>query len=108
MKKGILIVMILILTGCSKNALIGTWKTEYEIKGIGKIEEKYTFKDKGKCVRSIVTTTTINTDCTYKFNKNNTKIQINWENKLYKDNYDEYKEIDKKNIKIGSYTYTKV
>ena len=106
MRKLIVVLGLILLTGCSnKNIILGTFKTNYEISSIGNVVEKYEFKEKGKCVRTIITTTEINTDCTYEFNKNKSKIKINWEDKIYKDEFSDYEEIDKNNIKIGNYTY---
>ena len=106
MKKIIIILSLLLLIGCSKkDNILGTWETNYDVSGIGNVTEKYTFKENNKCIRTIITTTNINTDCTYTFNKDKNKIKIDWEDKLYKDEFSDYEEIDKNNIKIGNYTY---
>ena len=111
MKKSLFVLLgLLVLTGCGcakKDAIIGTWKTSYKVSGMGDVEESYTFKEKGKCVRTIKTSTAIKTNCTYKFNKDRTQIKILWKDKLYKDDFSNYKETDKNNIVIGNYTYTK-
>ena len=108
MKKIIVILTLILLTGCSKkDVILGTWKTSYDVGGIGNVIEKYTFEKDNKCIRTIKTTTEINTDCTYTFNNDKTQIKIDWEDKLYKDEFSDYEEIDKNNIKIGNYTYTR-
>ncbi len=103
-----LIITLVLLTGCSKKGLNGSYRTVYNIKGIGKVKETYEFLGKGKCVRIINLNADIKDDCTYKFNKDKTKIMINWENKLNKDVYEKYEKIDNKTIKIGTRKYTKI
>lgn len=108
-KTALVLLFLLLLTGCGKkDAIIGKWQTNYQIKGIGNITESYEFKEKGKCIRTLKTPSIINTDCTYEFNKDKTKIKITWKDKLYKDNYDEYKEVNANSIKIGTHTFSKV
>ena len=108
MKKIIVILGLILLTGCSKkDTLIGTWKTNYNVSGIGSVVEKYSFENKGKCKRIIITTTQITNNCTYEFNKNKTKIKIDWSDKLYKNEFNDYKEINKDKIQIGLNTYTR-
>ena len=108
MKRIIIVICLLLLSGCSKKELIiGSWETSYEINGIGKIKEIYNFEKNNKCIRTIIIDSEINTDCTYEFNQDKTQIKILWDDKLYKDDYSNYEEINKNKIKIGNYTYTR-
>ncbi len=114
MKKVIaMLIGILLLTGCGikekteeeqkQENIIGTWKTTYKLSVIGEVSEKYTFKEKEKCVRVLNAGTDIVDECTYEITEEG--IRIIWKNKIDKESYSKYVEIDNDTILIGEHTY---
>ena len=94
MKKILLAILCtIIVTGCGskeKDAILGTWKTSYELGELGSITEVYEFKEDGKCVRILNAGSDIVDECTYEYNEDKTKIKIVWEDKLDKESYSSY------------------
>ena len=109
----IMLVPIFLLTGCGtkteeqkkEDNLIGTWTTSYELGAFGEISEKYTFKKDGQCVRTLNAGSDIVDECTYEINESG--IRIIWENKIDKENFSKYVEVDDNTIVIGEHTYKK-
>lgn len=116
--KKVLIVMLLLLTaGCGKNSkseskklqdkLLGTWETKYELSVFGEVTESYVFKENGECVRMLNTGSDIANKCTYEFDESRDNIKIVWEDKLDKERYDKFIEIDDNNIMIAEHKFTR-
>ena len=110
MKKILIILMIFITIGCGKvkkepDKIIGTWETKYELSVYKEVIEKYTFKENNECVRTLNTGSEIVNKCTYELDKEKDRIRIIWSNKLDKERYDRYIEIDDDNIMIGNHKY---
>lgn len=110
MKKKMMIVggMMLLLTGCGKekkNTIIGTWETKYEMNVFGEVTETYTFKEGNECVRILNAGSDIIEECTYEIKDK--EIRIIWENKIDKESYSKYIEIDENTIAIAENKYTR-
>lgn len=95
MKKVLLAALLctLVVTGCGekeKDALLGNWKTSYELGDLGTITESYEFKEKGVCTRTLNAGSDIVDECTYEFNEDKTQIRIVWDDKLDKESYSSY------------------
>lgn len=112
MKKKIILltVMTVLLTGGCKakektkeEKILGTWETQYELSVFGQITEGYSFKEDGKCVRMLNTGTDIANNCTYEMKED--EIRIIWDDKLDKETYSRYLEIDEDTIMIGEHKY---
>ena len=107
MKKKAIIVggMALLLTGCGKekNELLGTWETKYEMSVFGEVTESYTFKEENKCIRIFNAGSDIIEECTYEVKEG--KIRIIWENKIDKESYSKYIQIDENTIAIAENQY---
>ena len=87
--------------------LLGTWETKYELGAFGEVSEKYIFKENKECIRIINTGNDITNNCTYEFNEDRSKIRIIWEDKIDKESYSKYEEVDDKTIIISEHTYKK-
>lgn len=110
MKKILLIVLLcVVVTGCGKekDAIVGTWKTSYELGDIGTITETYEFKENGICTRNLNAGSDIIDECTYEFNEDKTQIRIIWDNKLDKESYSTYSMNGESEINIAGRIYTK-
>ena len=118
MKKIIpIIVLILVVVGCGnkkeqeskkqQEKIIGTWETKYELLSFGEVTESYVFKEKGECVRILNTGSDIVDKCTYELNEEKDGIRIIWENKMDKERYSRYVEIDDNDIMIDEHKYTR-
>ena len=93
MKKVIVILSLLLFTGCmskeekelkkQEEKLLGTWETKYELGAFGEVSEKYIFKKNNECIRII------------------------WEDKIDKESYSKYEEVDDKTIIISEHIYKK-
>lgn len=103
--------IILIISGCGKKEkkpeekIIGTWETKYELSVFGEVTEGYSFKEKGQCVRMLNAGTDIVEKCTYEITEEG--IRIIWEDKMDKETYSKYIEIDEDTIMIGEHKYTR-
>ena len=114
-KVGIAIIILLIFTGCgtksnkikeeNKQGIIGTWITKYELSVFGETTETYIFKKDNKCVRILNAGNDITNNCTYELNEDKTKIRIIWDDKIDKESYSKYVEIDDNKILIGEHTF---
>ena len=102
---------LIVLTGCGskkeekKEIIIGSWKTSYELGAFGEVTERYIFKEKGECIRELITTSDIVNKCTYEIKED--EIRIIWEDKLDQESYTKYIAMDDKTIMIGNYKYIK-
>lgn len=114
MKKNIATVILCVITlipigttcKSEEKKIIGTWKTSYELKPFGIVEERYIFKKNGKCERILKMENELTNNCTYKIKED--KIRIIWNNKLDKKSYTKYSKINEKTIMIGTYKFIKV
>ena len=108
MKKLLLVVGLLFLTGCgNKDSILGTWSVSYVMPVFGNVTETYEFKEDGVCVRTLNTGNDIAEDCTYEFNEDKTKIRIVWNSKLDKEDFYDYSKNNDTEIKIGTRIFTK-
>ena len=115
MKKIIILVCLILMTGCSKaeekeikkekENIIGSWVTTYDLGAFKGVSEKYIFKENNECVRILNTGSEITDSCTYEFNEDKSKIRIIWENKIDKESFSKYVEVDEKTIMISEHTY---
>ena len=110
MKKLIpLILVLFLITGCKntkKDNIIGEWETNYEISVLGRVVDKYNFKENNECEKTITYGSDIKVECTYEFNEDKTQIKITWDGKL-SDEFVKFERVDKTHIKIGESTYEK-
>ena len=111
-KKIMTVASMLLLTGCAsklstKQKLIGTWESKYELSVFGEVTETYSFKEDGKCVRVLNAGNDMADNCTYEFNKEENEIRIVWDNKIDKESFSEYIEVDKNTIMIGEHKFIK-
>lgn len=94
MKKVLLatLLCVMVATGCGKekDAILGTWKTSYELGALGTVTETYEFKEGSVCTRTLNAGSDIVDECTYEYNEDKTKIRIVWDNKLDKESYSSY------------------
>ena len=96
MKKVILVALLclMVTTGCGKDeekdAILGTWKTSYELGALGTVTEAYEFKEDGVCTRTLNAGSDIIDECTYEYSEDKTKIKIVWDDKLDKEAYSTY------------------
>ena len=114
MKKIMIFLMLLIMVGCKtktkeeeKDKIIGSWETKYSLSVFGEVTESYVFKENHECIRMLNTGSDIVNKCTYEFDEEKENIRIIWENKLDKERYDRYIEIDDNNIMIAEHKYTR-
>ena len=112
MKKILVFIILILMVGCGKvekeeDKLIGTWETKYNLSVFGEVTESYVFKENKECVRMLNTGSDIVNKCTYEFNEEKDEIRIIWDNKLDKERYDRYIEIDDNNIMIAEHKFTR-
>ena len=79
MKKEIIMILsIILLTGCGKkDELIGKWTTRYELGMYGEITQIYEFQKKGGCKKTLITDMIIEKDCTYEKKEDSLEIRYN-------------------------------